>query len=805
MPLIPNTKLSYGAGCSYRARCDLSGRYLKVIAKLVVVFVGLGVTASCSTPADWPLLGELVAPHDGADQAKADQFRLMLKVLKDSNLDTSRRRQAAQTMVESRDPRAVELLAIELGPQGDPATRRLIIQVLVATRNTPAQGFAQVLFRSLSQVDEQLLGDIAAVLGRYEDNKLVEGLVKLALDRSAKSTARSGAVLTLGYHRSREVAGVLVGLLATDHPSAVRQAAYDALSQLTGIEGYDKAQWEQWWAENRKLSNRRWQESLIKSLTRQNTRFSGQTRHIQERLTDVQRQFYRATPQADRPALLLTMLNDPLDVIRRLAIDLCVQRLIDRQPITSPLREALLARLDDRSPIVRERATLLLRDLADEAAADAVAGRLASAKESHPAVLRAYLLMMTRLPRAEAVDGALQRLADPHLGGESAGVLAACADAGLLNAQQTAQAAERVRRRLDADPSPQPNFVALLGRVGSDEDWDRIAKWIGSDDAAVKRTAAQAWADSRRPLQILLEYAGDPVIGQTVIAAARRRGFQPETLMALIEHKPSEQGQVIQAWQAAVVAVAGRLSPSVVLEAHERLVGQGESLKLQDEFLSAAVDRWAPNNSFNGVGHSGAGPDNGQNQQGTATNDHAQNLPKIIDLVLLRAGVRLGMNDPGRALADYQRLDTVVGLMDVSQQDRYQLGVLGARLAGGEIEQAFEWARWCLDSRPATEDTAARAEKITELFLALARRGIETGQTPQAAAVLTGLRQLLGPSILEATRLQIDELERELGLNLRAASGSGGRSVTGLEKPVVKQEPSAAGSASSTELKAAEE
>ena len=227
--------------------------------------------------------------------------------------------------------------------------------------------------------------------------------------------------------------------------------------------------------------------------------------------------------------------------------------------------------------------------------------------------------MMAKLPRQEILGLVLRWLADPFLGGEAAGVLAAAMDAGLLGEQQSKEAAMRVRMLLDNSQKPKPKFIELLGRVGGNEDWQRIAQWIASDDDAVKQTAARAWADSSRPLKGLIEYAGDPVIQPIVIAAARRRGEKPETLKGLVEHKP-QQEQVVQAWRLAVVAVAGRVSPvDVVLEIDRQLAQQRESLEWRDQILSAAIDQLLPKQAINGSVSDGPDPvlalDNAANPQ----------------------------------------------------------------------------------------------------------------------------------------------------------------------------------------------
>src|SRR5699024_1342539 len=107
---------------------------------------------------------------------------------------------------------------------------------------------------------------------------------------------------------------------------------------------------------------------------------------------------------------------------------------------------------------------------------------------------------------------------------------------------------------------------SLLARVGDDQDWQRIADWLDSPDAALKRAAATAWAASGRSLQVLADRAVDPIIEPIVIAAALRTGDDPWTLRSLVQHRP-EQPQAAEAWEEALVAMSERVAPSVVYEA----------------------------------------------------------------------------------------------------------------------------------------------------------------------------------------------------------------------------------------------
>ncbi len=734
-------------------RADFGQQVRRLSCQLTGAFLCVAISVSCSTPhTNQPWWGTKATHHTQVD--------LLLGVFNNSEFEADRRQRAAEQLIALGDQLVIKVFVAQLTHDGDPTTKQLILRALASADRSPPTAFQPHLMRLLSQAQEPHLNDLAAALGRYLNAKLTRKLARIALNARFSVSHRYGAALTLGYDHSPIAARALMALLESDQPTAVQDAAYQALARSACVnpDEHDYGYWQHWWAKRRDLSDRLWYETLVGELVRRNTSLMGQSHQVTERLTDVQRQLYRTMPQDDRPAFLVTMLSDPFDAIRQLAIDLCVQRLIDTQEIEPDVRNALRKRLDDPNAGIRQHAVLLLRDLGDDEAADTVAQRLVSGQERHPRVRRACLAMLAQRPRAAVIDHALGWLDDSWLGPESAGVLAAATDLGLLDPFQSSQAAIRVREQLYKDQIPEPKFIQLLGRVGDDRDWDRIAAWINSDHDAVKQSAAQAWAQSNQPLRVLLQHAADPVLQQIVIAAARQRGFLPETLHTLIDHKP-DQDQVVQTWQFAVVAVAGRVPATVALQAENRLAQKGSTPELREQVLSAAINRLLPDYRLDGGDRPRQGDVKDQMQQ--------QEHPSLIDLLLTRAGVYLSSGDPPRALADYGRLESAVGSMAPSQLRMYQLGVLRARIAAGHLESAFDWATQMGLSAPATDEDAAMADQIVTALLEAAGRTVSLNHAPpeqkeMVRRVLSQLHQLWGSAVSAGVRQQLKQLEQEL-------------------------------------------
>lgn len=631
-------------------------------------------------------------------------------------------------------------LASALGVGVSPIAWRAVAEAVALHPKDPPGDLAEPMLAILPKADAPTQAALAEALGRFTDRKLVEKLVASATDPGRATAERRGAILALGHHRTTEVAEHLINLSDLRQAEPLQEAAFQALTTLTGLDEYgrDRAAWVDWWNNARRWNQARWQERLMANLARRNAVHRQEQHVIEDRLLDSQRALYRTTTPEDRPAVLAYMLADALEPIRQLAIDLCLQRMVDEQDFDEPLRQALRVRLDDTSPNVRRRAALLLRDLGDAPAADRIADQLSRKSEANVSVLRAYLLTLTRAPRGLAVEPALELLEEPTLRGEAAGALAAAHDAGLLSRKQSQAAAKRIGKFLETNSLPPAPVATLLGQVGDEEDWRRIAGWIESGDAGLKRAAASAWANSDRSLKLLADRVGDPVIEPIVLAAAVRRGDDPWTLRALADHRPA-QATAAGSWEQALVAMSGRVQPAVVLETVQRIEGAGYDASLLDRMLSAAIDRETP---------------------ASATD--------LVPLLLKRGEMRLASASPAEALADYERVLALQAELPAGSRlssdavDRLTRGRIHAHLQVGQLDEAFDAARGLLGYAQPGAALPRTDDPIIDQFLDVARTHAEAGRREPARRMLTRLRLLLGPAIKPEVAQRIALLEAEL-------------------------------------------
>ena len=591
-----------------------------------------------------------------------------------------------------------------------------------------------------------------------------EEAMAVALDIHALEQLRVDAIAWLPQYHDQPVVDTLIQLTDQGQPIKVRYAAFEALAKLTGIVdlGHDRDKWQQWWSDHRDLPQAHWHQRLLENIASYAERLAQRQEWTQARLIEAQRKVYRSESAADRPNLLIQMLDDRLEGIRSLAIDIMSKELVDGEPPGEELRQTLIELLADPSPNLRRGAARLLHELNDQRAATVVAQKMAAGQETEPNVLRAYLLLLAKMPRPEAAEAALHLLDNPQFCGEAAGLLASTAEKKMLEVPQVNDALKKVRALLTDDRLPKPQFVTLLGAIGNDTDWKRIEVWLDSPDTRIREAAAEIWARSDRLLQPLVVRAGDSIIQPIVIEAAIRRGNQRQTLMVLIDHKPQQQ-QPAEAWQEALIQMVRRIaahSPHSAVDAQQKLVELNESLSTQDMLLTAAIDVIAPHNDLPGI---------------------AAHRSILVELLLRRATIRSGEANPQAAIEDYKHVAMLTPLDD-EHQHRYIRGLMAARLDGNYIEGAIELAEQILkadQSLPAS----ANIGRIGSMFLDAAEKALDAGQADQTDQILRGLSPLLGdktPSDLIKRRNDLEARRKLIDLPTQGNAGTEQSSDTTL-------------------------
>ncbi|MEX0654097.1 MAG: hypothetical protein WD534_13300 [Phycisphaeraceae bacterium] len=610
--------------------------------------------------------------------------------------------------------------------------------------------------------------DYSAMLIRMASDEQVAQLAAQARDADAAPAARMQAAQALAHQRTPAAAEALLALTAAAQPEAVRTAAFTALASLAGRDdlGQDRDAWQTWWEQVRHLPPHAWQQHLLDNFARQRQQAQQQQQQLESRLVEAHRSLYRTVNAEERPIQLMRLLEDPLVVVRQLGLDLAVQRLVDDQPFDEALRTTLRARLDDPSPAVRQRVTLLLRDLADAPAAERVAQRLAGGEEQTEAVLRASLLLMSRLPRIEAVERSLELLADPALRDEAAQAIGAAVDADRLTYQQGMRALRQVRADLAiGNAPPQPSVVRLLGKLGGESDWQRMEGWLDAADVAVRQAAAQAWAGSDRSLRPLVDRLDDPQIQSIALLAAARRGESSATFRTLARFQP-EGDQATEQWRRAMEAMAGRVPSDLVLTTVRELEQRDAPVALCRQMLAAALQQ------AEAVAHDG---------------DEADHVA----LLLARGRLRLAAGEPEAALADFDQIPRLEVELSAAQRDQWNRGVIRATLWLDQFDRAFETAQAILDeanraaadAEPGDEPALfSENDSPLDLLFEAADHSIAAGDLDRLDRLTTGLRALIGPAMGPGLSKRLATLDAR-AQHQREAADEGASDPAATESP----------------------
>jgi HEAT repeat protein len=722
-----------------------------------------------AAPGD-PLEAGRVEPRLESDRLEPDQQRELQHLIEDvtdPRAAIDRRRRAAAILLDRNWPAAIAALRQLVSVADDSATVRSIAQA-VGDVEAPSPLLIAPLLRRLSSEEAAVRADVAAALGCFDDAGLVNRLVEIANDKKRTAEQRVGAIAALSGHRNQLVVKSLMEIVWTPQEPAIRQATFDSLARLTGIDRYgdDVEAWSRWWSRAQKLSASRWLSAVMQNLAARNTQLRGDFGTLSARLIATNNQLYDAAPEPARAAILQQMLGDPMSELRLLAMKLIERRVLNAQPVADELKLAMRSRLTDVSPPVRAEAAKLLENLADKPAAARVVELVLG--ETEPAVQVAQLGLLARIPRPEAIEPALVLMDKPEVAGAAAAVLVAANDAKLLTEAQSARALLAVRAHLKSGSKLDPMMLRLLSRVGSDGDQELITQALAEPDAAVRLAAVEAFASDRRPLEPLYPLLADESLRAPVIQVIARRGRDSACLLKLLASPPKAAEQQPE-WRSAALAVAGRLDLESLVQVDQQLAATPERRELHEEVLKTAAGLTTP-------------PPTSVPPVIPPVVDEA--VEAIKETVKTEATFRLADfylrgNEPGKAKTAQARLTARTNLNE-DQRRRLALSRLQRMLSQQALDEAGALTQTLLTEAkpaavpaagppvtpvvapPAVPQVGLPIQPIAALWLDAIDTSIKTQQFAPAAAMVKLSQELLGAKLTDDDRKRLDAASKKL-------------------------------------------
>lgn len=662
----------------------------------------------------------------GATQREARRRELehFLDDIRDERLDVARRQRAVQILLSKDWPEAAPALRDALlGIKDTNGQRAIATAVAEMTTLRPPEALLSPLLDLLSSEDNTVQNAAGKALARYDRRAVGEQLIRRAMDGELSLESRRGAIAALAQHRRTETAHTLIRLTDPTEPEALQKAAYRSLAELTGFVdfGEDRNRWTEWWTEIRHLSDEEFRSSLDAAIIEQNLNLRENITSLTDRLRGSVQRIFALTPEAERDALLASMLADPLPALRLWSLDTIQRAYFDAglsQTLTERLKAAMRERMiADESPAIRSRLAQQLRQIRDAKAADLALAQLAT--EKNATVIDAYFSLLARVPRGEAIDPAIDLLGNPKLQASAAAFLLAAIDAQpiQLTDEQKNKAREQARAHLDRNAKPDVQIVTLLGRLADETaDQDRISRLMQHDDPAVRLAAADAFVTGIIPIEPLLDRLGDAVLRPKILEAASRRADQVSHFQKILASPLARDDAQRRAWEGALLDISRRLQPTDLVQLDPALAADASYAGLRRAILTAAIEQ--PN--ANGNGNAG----NGQTEQLAARYELTF---RLIELALSESD-----NENAQQLLD--QLEALPGLEPAIRQ-RILVTRVQLLLQQEKIEEADK-----LTATIFADHNGAALSRLIESWFAATDRYLQQDKPDQAANLIKRIK-----------------------------------------------------------------
>ncbi len=372
--------------------------------------------------------------------------------------------------------------ARRLASRGTPAAKDILLEAMISAGNPGAQLAAARAVPHLSQLDDRFVVPLFALFGKsrplsdaagqalglfHGNADVLNRLLELAQGAPAEMT-RIGAIRGLGSLVDKRAASGLVRIVADpDEPTAIRNAAADALVTLTGEQAFGRnaALWRQWWSQASLMSDDQWRQMLLTSRAQRMDRL--QRRHDQ--LTDdavaIFAEQYRTTQDEARAALALRFLQSNSPDLRAVAARWVYDDVFNNRAVSPAVRQQLRSMIGDSDPRVRAEVARTLWATVDPQALQPLLVQLR--QEPSPAVRAQIAQTLAKIGDLRAISDLRTLLSDPfpEVVEAAAGALADFGEPLRSQQPRTAQAvAIQLRNMLDNGSAPpdQPRLRSAI-------------------------------------------------------------------------------------------------------------------------------------------------------------------------------------------------------------------------------------------------------------------------------------------------------------------------------------------------------
>lgn len=517
-------------------------------------------------------------------------------------------------------PRVTEAVRLLLRSADDRDGRLAAARAIAADPN-PDPAFIDDLAAMLGP-DRIITPAATQALSAYKGNREVFNTLDRFARTGPSTPTRVAAIRAMGRFVEKYTAQALVQLLSDTVPGVRNAAFEALLEMTALAENdRDVRRWQQWMAAGAGQTEEQWKAGLLAARSarqdRDREQYAELRREMEARLKDL----VQATPADQRERLVMSLLNSASPDVRAYGAGLVAQLVNEAVRIGDELKNRLVQMVGDGSPRVRLAATAALGAVIYERALDALLVQLAVEPEAQVRSAIAGVLarmpgtrqvpaLLARLddpsPEVrEAAAGAIQQLGpeivkDPALAGATAErLLAAIRQPGVLVSPANDDALRAAYGR------------ALVPLVPPDELSDQARQMLGDNRPAVRRVGLQLLGQVTEPrlvpqslLQIreaLIRERVPAAREQALLSLGQIAGPAQQATFLDYMRPPRETIPSVQdaAWQG-LQSVMRKMTPEQLADLAQTLRrDEAERLIVVEEFLAerlreaGRLDEWA--------------------------------------------------------------------------------------------------------------------------------------------------------------------------------------------------------------------
>jgi len=347
-----------------------------ISAAALAALPGLSPAQVTPTPTATPAVAS-----ESREDAAARDIREQEAVLSDPAATAAKREEAARRLV-SRSSKEADDVLLKVLTAGNREAQIAVARAL-ASDQTPEPAFINPLSTLLGS-GAVLTEAVAQALVTFKGNDDVrQMLVNFATNPTLSLDARAGIISAMGKLVDKQAAGSLINVINGDDNARIRDAACDALAEITGLPRSSDVQgWNQWWNQNKAKNEEEWSKDLLRYNAAARAELNKRLIRMRDEAGQQLRTSYRAAAtDADKAKLLAASLQNDSEDIRLVAVQLIREESSQFRAVPTPVFEQLRKMVGDSAAGVRREVAITL-GTAGVGAVDALLTQLAQERDT---------------------------------------------------------------------------------------------------------------------------------------------------------------------------------------------------------------------------------------------------------------------------------------------------------------------------------------------------------------------------------------------------------------------------------------